>query len=236
MADLAAAQRAADPAAVQRAADPADPAAARRAADLADAQLVAALAAARRVADLAAAQRVADLAAAQRVADLAAAQRAADLMERNERETKKQCLNAANTILVGAALIATITYATWVLVPLTNVTYQNAVKTFWVCNSLSFYSAIVTVWFCVWAVWPYDEEMAFRCCNSLKNRIRWAAGSFGFSYCCVFAAYSSGAYISMANETLPFLITEGYILGMIVVGVVICVIILVISLILAYLG
>jgi len=150
----------------------------------------------------------------------ATAQWAADLKERNDRETKEQCLNAANAILVGAALIATITYATWVLLLLTDVTHHKAVKTFWVCNSLSFYSAIATVWVCVWAVWPYDKEPDSPCFNSLKKRLTWAANIFGFSFCCVLAAYSSGAYVSMPKETLGFLVTNGYIVGMIIVGVV----------------
>ncbi len=148
-------------------------------------------------------------------------------------EIENQSLKAANSILVGAALIATITYATWVLLLFNDVTHYKAVKAFWVCNSLAFYLAIITVWLCLWAVWPYDELMHYPV-NSIKNRARWPAFGFGLSISCVLAAYSSGAYIRVPKETLGFLVTDRYILGTIVVGIVLCVITLAVTLFLSY--
>jgi hypothetical protein len=148
-------------------------------------------------------------------------------------EIEKQSLKAANSILVGAALIATITYATWVLLLFNDVTHHKAVKVFWVCNSLAFYLAIITVWLCLWAVWPYDELMHYPV-NSIKNRARCPAFVFGLSFSCVVAAYSSGAYVSVPKETLGFLITDGYILVTIVVGIVLCVITIAVTLFLSY--
>jgi len=145
----------------------------------------------------------------------------------------KQSLKAANSILVGAALIATVTYATWVLLLFSDVTNYKAVKVFWVCNSLAFYLAIITVWLCVWAVWPYDE--VFRTpFQTIKDRIRLPAFFFGLSYICVLTAYSSGAYVRVPKETLGFLVTDGSILGTIVVGVVLCYITLAFTLFLSY--
>ncbi|KAH9537576.1 hypothetical protein CY35_16G060700 [Sphagnum magellanicum] len=151
-------------------------------------------------------------------------------------EAKKKCYNAANTILVGAALIATITYATWILLPLTNVTDHKAVKTFWVCNSLSFYSAIFTVYLCVVTVWPYDAEIfGSEDFPPLKFRLKCATGVFGLSYCCVLAAYSSGAYVTVPKH-VRFLVCDGYILGTLVVGVVPSAVGIIISLVRVYGG
>jgi len=148
-------------------------------------------------------------------------------------ETEKQSLKAANSILVGASLIATITYATWVLLLFKDVTHHRAVKAFWVCNSLAFYLAIITVWLCLWVVWPYDK-LLHRPVDSIKNRARCPAFVFGLSFSCVVAAYSSGAYVSVPMKTLGFLVTDGYILGTIIVGIVLCVITIAVTLFLSY--
>jgi hypothetical protein len=150
-------------------------------------------------------------------------------------EEDEKSLKAAKSILIGAALIATITYATWVLLLFTDVTNHKAIKVFCVCNSLAFYLAITTVWLCQWAVWPYDEKI-IRPFDTIKQRIRLPAFFFGLSYICVLVAYSSGAYIRVPKETLGFLIADGFILGTIVVGVVLCVMVIALTLLLAYFG
>jgi hypothetical protein len=70
-------------------------------------------------------------------------------------------VDAANAILVGAALIASVTFASWLQPPLSyslqgyvDVEHNEGLQAFWVFNNLSFYFAIGTVVFGARSVLP----------------------------------------------------------------------------------
>jgi hypothetical protein len=75
-------------------------------------------------------------------------------------------VDAANAILLGAALIATITFSTWFTFPLPQDTSTNApspqvpstnaraIEVFWVLNSLSFFFSVATVLAAAYATAP----------------------------------------------------------------------------------
>jgi hypothetical protein len=136
--------------------------------------------------------------------------------------TEDQITRSANAILVGATLVATVTYAAWLLLPFSNITcgHYLATKVFWVFNSLSFYSAIATVWVCVGTVWPYTRIIRWPF-DIVERRLKFAIGFFAFSCASVVTAYSSGAYVVVPKH-LDFIITNGAILGTIIAGAVPC--------------
>jgi len=129
---------------------------------------------------------------------------------------------AANAILVGAALVATVTYTAWLLLPFSNIRsgHHSATKVFWVFNSLSFYSAIATVWVCVGVVGPFPR-IPCQIWETLERRLIWALCFFAFSCASVVTAYSIGAYVVVPKH-LESIITDGYMLGTIIGGAVLC--------------
>jgi hypothetical protein len=134
---------------------------------------------------------------------------------------RKQVEHAANAILIGAALVATVTYAGWLFLPFNNIRsgHHLATKVFWLFNSLSFFSAIITVWICVGTVWPYFNPLPWL--KTVEKKLKLAVGFFAFSFLCVVTSYSSGAYVVVTKD-LDFIITNGTMARTIITGAVFC--------------
>lgn len=83
-------------------------------------------------------------------------------------------VDAANAILVGAALIASVTFVSWSQPPLgyaagyVHVECNRGLKAFWVANSLSFYAAIATVVFGARSVLPRRKFFIKRAVERLQ--------------------------------------------------------------------
>ncbi|CAK9265558.1 unnamed protein product [Sphagnum jensenii] len=136
-----------------------------------------------------------------------------DLVERLYRD-REVFINAVNALLVGAALIATVTFAGWLTPPLGLTAYvppepspaspatsphylslpqPTSVKVFWVSNSLSFFLAIATVLVCACAAMPslrYIGE-AVKC---LKKTLIVASTLFLLSVFFVLGAFASAGF------------------------------------------
>jgi hypothetical protein len=141
--------------------------------------------------------------------------------QQREKANTKQVTHAANAILVGGALVATVTYAGWLFLPFSNIRsgHYFATEVFWVFNSMSFFSAIVTVWMCVGTVWPYLSPLPWL--NTVERKLKLALVFFAISFLSVITSYSSGAYVVVTKD-LDFIITDGPMFRTIIVGAVVC--------------
>ncbi len=129
---------------------------------------------------------------------------------------KQAFVDAINFLLIGAALIATVTFAGWLQPPLGYTPYydfsqpfpappgsyesyaaikQNPkVKAFWVFNSLAFFFAIATVLAGAYAAVPSLEGELFiaRALKSVKISLIGVCFLFAMSVVCVLGAFASG--------------------------------------------
>jgi len=133
-------------------------------------------------------------------------------------------VDAANAILVGAALIASITYSAWLLLPSSTDTMNaTAVKAFWAFNSLSFFFAVATVVAGAYAAMPIlHHEFIGRVVKRVKVKLGLASILLMLSVLCVLGAFTSGAF-----ARLPTRITQEYkILSTAPTGLAICIVVL----------
>ncbi|CAK9209795.1 unnamed protein product [Sphagnum troendelagicum] len=138
-----------------------------------------------------------------------------DLVERLYRD-REVFINAVNALLVGAALIATVTFAGWLTPPLGLTAYvppepspaspatsphylslpqPTSVKVFWVSNSLSFFLAIATVLVCAYAAMPsLPHTYIGEAVKSLRKTLIVASTLFLLSVFFVLGAFASAGF------------------------------------------
>jgi ankyrin repeat protein len=139
-----------------------------------------------------------------------------DFVDRLYRD-RQVFVDAANALLVGAALIASVTFAGWLQPPLGYTPYydfsqpfpappgayesyaaikQNPkVKAFWVFNSLSFFFAIATVLAGADAAMPsLDDAFIGRVVKSVRRALIVASILLVMSVVCVLGAFASGGF------------------------------------------
>jgi ankyrin repeat protein len=154
-------------------------------------------------------------------------------------------LNAINALLVGASLIASVTFAGWLQPPLGYTPYydfsqpfpappgayesyaaikQNPkVKVFWVFNSLSFFFAIATVLAGADAAMPsLDDAFIGRVVKSVRTSLIWASILLVMSVVCVLGAFASGGFAVLP----PLLKYDTSMIITVCVGGTVCMIIL----------
>jgi ankyrin repeat protein len=154
-------------------------------------------------------------------------------------------VDAANALLVGAALIATVTFAGWLQPPLGYTPYydfsqpfpappgayesyaaikQNPkVKAFWVFNSLSFFFAIATVLAGADAAMPsYEYAFIARVVKSVRRSLIVASILLVMSVVCVLGAFASGGFAVLP----PLLKYDTSMIITVCVGGTVCMIIL----------
>ncbi|CAM6128913.1 unnamed protein product [Calypogeia fissa] len=124
--------------------------------------------------------------------------------------------DGTNAILVGAALIASITFAGWEYV---DISEHLAVKVFWVANSLSFYFAIASILAGAGAMVPRRGlgELA----EVKRKRGAVYLTGFVFSWAVVFvvAAFTAAGFASLP----PIFSYEAYIISTLLVGCAVCI-------------
>jgi len=136
-----------------------------------------------------------------------------DFVDRLYRD-RQVCVDAANALLVGAALIASVTFAGWLQPPLGYTTYYEfsqpfpappstyesyaavkhrpSVKAFWVFNSLSFFFAIATVLAGADAAMPnLKDAFIGRVVISVRRALILASILLVISVVCVLGAFAS---------------------------------------------
>jgi ankyrin repeat protein len=167
-----------------------------------------------------------------------------DFVDRLYRD-RQVFVDAANAILVGAALIATVTFAGWLTPPLGYTPYydfsqpfpappgayesyaaikQNPkVKAFWVFNSLSFFFAIATVLASADAAMPsLDNAFITRVVISVRRSLIVASSLLVMSVVCVLGAFASGGFAVLP----PLLKYDTSMIITVCVGGTVCMIIL----------
>jgi ankyrin repeat protein len=167
-----------------------------------------------------------------------------DFVERLYRD-RQVFVDAANALLVGAALIASVTYAGWLQPPLGYTPYydfsqpfpappgayesyaaikQNPkVKAFWVFNSLSFFFAIATVLAGADAAMPsLDDAFIARVVKSVRRSLIVASILLVMSVVCVLGAFASGGFAVLP----PLLKYDTSMIITVCVGGTVCMIIL----------
>jgi len=141
------------------------------------------------------------------------------LQEGNESDKRKVIVDAANAILIGASLIASVTYASWLILPYDNIVHKKAVKVFWAFNSLSFFFAVATVLFCASAAMPnFHAATPKKMFDSMMSRLRVAAFVFIISVVCVLGAFTSAAFVRVPHEQHTYYIHDKIIITIIAVG------------------
>ncbi len=139
-----------------------------------------------------------------------------DFVDRLYRD-RQVFVDAANALLVGAALIASVTFAGWLQPPLgyipdyefsqpfpappqtpesyAAVKNHATVKAFWVFNSLSFFFAIATVLAGADAVLPnFQDEFIGRQVKSVERALRRTSILLVISVVCVLGAFASAGF------------------------------------------
>jgi hypothetical protein len=142
-----------------------------------------------------------------------------DFIDRLYRD-RQVFVDAANALLVGAALIASVTFAGWLQPPLgyipdyhfsqpfpappqtpesyAAVTNHATVKAFWVFNSLSFFFAIATVLAGAGAALPnFRPEFIARQVESVKTALKIATFLLVISVVCVLGAFASAGFAAL---------------------------------------
>jgi len=156
-------------------------------------------------------------------------------------------VDAANAILLGAALIATITFSSWFTLPLPQDTSTNApspqdtstnapspqvaptnaraLEVFWVLNSLSFFFSVATVLAAAYATAPiFHHPFIGLVVRIVKRKLVLTSSLFVLSVLCVLGAFTSGAYARLAKDRVK----QSKIVIVASVGIPVCILILIV--------
>jgi hypothetical protein len=100
-------------------------------------------------------------------------------------------VDASNAILVGSALIASVTFGGWLQPPIgdSSASTFSRVRVFWAFNSLSFYFAIASVVAGAGAVLPATKEIAYAV-KSIRRSLIWTSLLLLFAVGCLRSIWS----------------------------------------------
>lgn len=109
-------------------------------------------------------------------------------------------VDAANAILVGAALIASVTFGGWLQPPLgdRDDLTDTSVRVFWAFSSLSFFFAVGTVMAGAGAVLPVADLYIEDAVEDLRNWLVGTAFVFIFSIVFVLGAFAAAGFASLS--------------------------------------
>ena len=140
-------------------------------------------------------------------------------------------VDAANAILVGAALIASVTFASWLQPPMgytlagghVDVEDNGGLRAFWVFNALSFYFAIGTVVFGARSVLPKQHVFIKKNVEELRRNLLVTSILLACSVSFVIVAFGIAGSIVL----MPVLKVQWTMIGLVIIGGFVCVISLV---------
>ena len=147
-------------------------------------------------------------------------------------------VDAANAILVGAALIASVTFASWLQPPLNytetsyapssyspsslpkyaDVEHNVGLGVFWVSNSLSFYFAIGTVVLGACSVLPRRRLFIKEDVVRLRRNLLVTSFLLALSVCCVLIAFGTAGHIVL----MPIIKIRLYMIVPTIIGCAVC--------------
>lgn len=149
-------------------------------------------------------------------------------------------VDAANAILVGAALIASVTFAGWLQPPLNYAGYDDlshgghtpvyaaikghsAIAVFWVFNSLSFFFAIATVLAGADAVVPIPDTYIASSVKDVRSGLVLAAMLLASSISFVLIAFAAAGFAVLP----PIFHYQTNMMSTVIVGGIVCILVLV---------
>lgn len=135
-------------------------------------------------------------------------------------------VDAANAILVGAALIASVTFASWLQPPMgytlagghVDVEDNRGLRAFWVFNALSFYFAIGTVVFGALSVLPKQHVFIRRNVEELRRNLLVTSILLACSVSFVIVAFAIAGSIVL----MPVLKVPWTMIGPVIIGGLVC--------------
>ena len=117
-----------------------------------------------------------------------------------DREVYVQVLNA---ILVGAALIGSVTFAGWLQLPSQTAFQKAEMKVFWVSNGVSFYSAVAAMCVAIAALLPTPTKYVGRIVKQLRTELLVAALFLTLSLASVAMAFAGAGFAATAAASAP---------------------------------
>ncbi|MCO5603902.1 hypothetical protein L7F22_058056 [Adiantum nelumboides] len=116
-----------------------------------------------------------------------------------DREVYVQALNA---ILVGAALIASVTFAGWLQTPFDSEFNSLAMKMYWASNSSSFFTAVATMCVTTTALLPTPNRYVGDIVNQLRLAIVIDAGLLALSLAAVMCAFPAAGFAALRHANV----------------------------------
>ncbi|KAH7442665.1 hypothetical protein KP509_03G098200 [Ceratopteris richardii] len=111
-----------------------------------------------------------------------------------DREVYVQALNA---ILVGAALIASVTFAGWLQVPYGSEFSSSAMRVYWAANSISFFTAVATMCVTKIGLIPTPGQYVGAMVNHLRVAILLDAFLLALSLAAVMLAFGAAGFAAL---------------------------------------
>ena len=99
-----------------------------------------------------------------------------------------------NAILVGAALIGSVSFAGWLQLPSQMAFEKARMKIFWVSNGVSFYSAVAAMCVTIAALLPTPTKYVGVIVNQVRAELVFAAFFFAISLGAVTMAFASAGF------------------------------------------
>jgi hypothetical protein len=110
-----------------------------------------------------------------------------------DREVYVQALNG---ILVGAALIGGVSFGSWFQLPSSDVAFGSVeMKQFWVCNTVSFFTAVASMCISIAALLPTPSKYVGEIVRRMRVELGWAAMAFAASLATVTMAFTDAAFV-----------------------------------------
>mgnify|MGYP000709912585 FL=1 len=112
-------------------------------------------------------------------------------------------VQALNSVLVGAALIGSVSFAGWLQLP-SQTAFQTAqMKVFWVSNGVSFYSAVAAMCVAIAALLPTPNMYVVGIVNQLKLKLLLAVFFLAVSLVGVVMAFAGAGFAAAGAASSP---------------------------------
>ncbi|KAI5080756.1 hypothetical protein GOP47_0003939 [Adiantum capillus-veneris] len=111
-------------------------------------------------------------------------------------------VQALNSILVGAALIASVTFAGWLQTPFESEFKSLALKIYWASNSASFFTSVATMCVTTTALLPTPSRYVGDIVNQLRLAIVIDAGLLALSLAAVMWAFAAAGFAALRHANI----------------------------------
>ena len=113
-------------------------------------------------------------------------------------------VQALNAVLVGAALIGSVTFAGWLQLPSQTAFEKTQMKIFWVSNGVSFYSAVAAMCVTIAALLPTPTKYVGVIVNQVRVELVISAFFFAISLGAVTTAFASAGFSATLTSKMTY--------------------------------